>query len=1096
VKHWLAAPLLALIAALGGFTTLWAIDVSTSLYTSNIQLLNLGLTRQNFAAATEISGASLIDDAFMAADTLNAVITQGPTEIPSMPPNNRINVQDCVTDDGGSFVDWQSECQTSTEADFPLLPAAPAVDDAIYFACDNPCRIITVNVAQEAVADSLSVLWEYFNGTAFVTASNVSDLTQSFTRAGQRAISFDMPSDFATTSVTGSVVGATYWVRARVSEVDSPAQQALGTEAWYENGQWWQWGQSQSINQELLYQLNVGGPDLVTNHQIMPGAAGVVTPDNASIELGDTYTVHFDGSINFTAGVTGSDVCIVCKDAAFRLYISESEITGSTNEITLDLNSGAVVLSIDGIPDSVDLPISTTPHIVDVISDGTDVTLSVDGVGTATDSAVTINDNANDWTFGSNQGFVFANTIYFLPDDTAVAFEMFDSESDWDTGNFVNTQSTSGEPDAEISTMVEIAVDDGFWRTGASPGFFNALSIARFGNIAGDPENSFFRFDNVQIPAGSTISATHLEFVPQQLASSITVDTLIAGIDDADANAPSNSAEAIAAVRTTAQVAWNNVETWSHASHVTPTTNDSPDIASIIQEIVDLPGWVSGNSIVIFVEDNGSSSNATRSASTVEEHHSAAKLKITLAPAPAAMNDFVELETNLTVPLQWARDCGTCNGSWLVDSTGARFGNFGTRPNPGPSGNSFDGITQNLAASAGEVWSASVRFAEEFSSDNGEFRLYMRWLDSGGSTISEVFANNSAVGSPLYSTMTLNGQTAPANTAFLQIRLMEESCGVSGCDGNAFPNLWDAAMACICATAPTFPDALNQLTNESFEQIYDSTGTWVSPTINLTQTDVATSLISWDSIEPTGTTLLIEVSLDNQMTWQTATNNDPIPGITPGDDLSGQTLHVRLSFTPDSDGGKSASVGLLSLIILDDVPETSALLFYQLRETPGIIIDDLSPNVNNGVMSYPVQLSGIVSNISPLRSNRTLLSQQDALGIGDFAAPVTGSGANLNLFGEDKGEYLPFVGAFVQAFESVGFPVNALWAGAILIITVGAGAVTWRFTNSNELIVSIVVGGILILAAAIGDGLIPGWVPFVTILMLVSYNLLRSRLPI
>jgi hypothetical protein len=460
------------------------------------------------------------------------------------------------------------------------------------------------------------------------------------------------------------------------------------------------------------------------------------------------------------------------------------------------------------------------------------------------------------------------------------------------------------------------------------------------------------------------------------------------------------------------------------------------------------------------------------------------------------MNDFVELETNLTVPLQWARDCGTCNGSWLVDSTGARFGNFGTRPNPGPSGNSFDGITQNLAASAGEVWSASVRFAEEFSSDNGEFRLYMRWLDSGGSTISEVFANNSAVGSPLYSTMTLNGQTAPANTAFLQIRLMEESCGVSGCDGNAFPNLWDAAMACICATAPTFPDALNQLTNESFEQIYDSTGTWVSPTINLTQTDVATSLISWDSIEPTGTTLLIEVSLDNQMTWQTATNNDPIPGITPGDDLSGQTLHVRLSFTPDSDGGKSASVGLLSLIILDDVPETSALLFYQLRETPGIIIDDLSPNVNNGVMSYPVQLSGIVSNISPLRSNRTLLSQQDALGIGDFAAPVTGSGANLNLFGEDKGEYLPFVGAFVQAFESVGFPVNALWAGAILIITVGAGAVTWRFTNSNELIVSIVVGGILILAAAIGDGLIPGWVPFVTILMLVSYNLLRSRLPI
>jgi hypothetical protein len=975
-----------------------------------------------------------------------------------------------------------------------LLPTTPAVDDAIYFACDNPCRIITVNVAQEAIADSLNLTWEYFNGTAFVTASNVSDLTQSFTRAGQRAISFDMPSDFATTSVTGSVVGATYWVRARVTDVDSPTQQALGTEVWYENGQWWQWGQSQSINQELLYQLNVGGPDLVTNHQIMPGTAGVVTSDNASIELGDTYTVHFDGSINFTAGVTGSDVCIVCKDAAFRLYISESEVTGSTNEITLDLNSGAVVLSIDGIPDSVDLPISTTPHIVDVISDGTDVTLSVDGIGTDTDSAVTVTDNANDWTFGSNQGFVFANTIYFLPDDTAVAFEMFDSESDWDTGNFVNTQSTSGEPDAALSTMVEIAIDDGWWTPSTS--LNNTGAGAFFGDSAGSTLNAFFRFDGLAIPAGSTISSATLEFVPNQTLSTTTVDALIAAIDEDDANAPATFAEADGATRTTAQSAWNNVETWSHVSHVTPTTNDSTDITSVIQEVVDRAGWTSGNAIVIFIENNASSASAFRGASTVEEHHSAAKLHITLAPAPMAMNDFVELETNLTVPLGWTRRCGTCNGSWLVDATGARFGNFGARPNPGDSGNTFDSITQDLGAAEGEIWSASVRFAQEFTADNGEFRLYMTWLDSGGSTISEVFDNDPAAASPLYSTMTVDGQTAPATTATLRIRLVQELCGVSGCDGNAFPNLWDAAMACICATAPTFPDALNQLTNESFEQIYDSTGTWVSPTINLTQTDVATSLISWDSIEPTGTTLLIEVSLDNQMTWQTATSNQPIPGINPGDDLSGQTLHVRLSFAPDSDGGKSPSVGLLSIIILDDVPESSALLFYQLRETPGIIIDDLSPNVNNGTMSYPVQLSGILSNISPLRSNRTPLSQQDALGIGDFAAPVTGSGANLNLFGEDQGEYLPFAGAFVQAFESVGFPVNAMWAGAILILAVGAGAATWRFTNGNELIVSIVVAGILILAAAIGDGLIPGWVPFVTILMLVSYNLLRSRLPI
>jgi len=515
-----------------------------------------------------------------------------------------------------------------------------------------------------------------------------------------------------------------------------------------------------------------------------------------------------------------------------------------------------------------------------------------------------------------------------------------------------------------------------------------------------------------------------------------------------------------------------------------------------VQEIVDLPGWAAGNSIVIFVEDDGSSANARRFASTVEEHHSAAKLIITLAPAPVALNDFVELETNLTVPLQWTRRCGTCNGSWLVDETGARFGNFGARPNPGDSGNTFDSITQDFAASEGEVWSASVRFVQEFSSDNGEFRLYMTWLDSGGGTISEVFDNDPAAGSPLYSTMTLNGQTAPALTDSLRVRLVQELCGISGCDGNAFPNLWDAVMVCECVAAPTFPDALNQTLNESFEQIYDSSGTWVSPTINLTQTDVATSAISWGAIEPTGTTLLVEVSLDNQMTWQTATNDAAIPGINPGDDVSGMTLHVRLSMSPDAIGSKSPSVGLLSIIILDDVPEASAILFYQLRETPSFTIEDLSPNMNDGIMSYPVQLTGIFSNISPLQSNRIALSQQAAIGAGDFAAPVTGSETNINLFGDDTGDFIPFAEPFTDAFQGAGFPVAAFWVAAVLLIGIAAGAAVWRFTNGNELLVSITLGGALVLAAALGDGLIPGWVPFIAIAMMAAYNILRSRLPI
>jgi hypothetical protein len=66
--------------------------------------------------------------------------------------------------------------------------------------------------------------------------------------------------------------------------------------------------------------------------------------------------------------------------------------------------------------------------------------------------------------------------------------------------------------------------------------------------------------------------------------------------------------------RTTASVAWANVPAWTSG-----TWYNSPDIKTIVQEIVNLSTWASGEGMVIFLEDNSSTAGAYRQFSGVED---------------------------------------------------------------------------------------------------------------------------------------------------------------------------------------------------------------------------------------------------------------------------------------------------------------------------------------------------------------------------------------------------------------------------------------------------------------------------------------------
>lgn len=1092
--------ILPVVTVLSTVTTVLALDTSSALYTSNLLFLNLGTTKSNFAIAEPISGSAMIDDGFMAADTLNAVIHEGPNQIPGMPPNNRIVVEGAVVDDGGSFTEFTAEAQDAVELDVALLPASPAVDDAAYFGCDNPCRIVTVDIGQEGIGD-WTVKWEYYNGTAFVTASNVDDRTNAFQLAGQRTVSFDMPTDFATSTITGSAVDA-FWVRARVDSVSTSSQQAIANQEWYENGQWWMWGDSLSINEQILYNMSVGGPDLVTHHQIFPGDAGIITPDDASIELGDSYQVHWEGAVSF---VTGSDVaCILCKGTGgtspFQLFVSDID----TNEITLSVTgSGNTTLSISGLPDATAPITGVAPHTIDVVSDGTNVTLTVAGLTAASGDAQDITDIADDYVWMNNSAATYANVMYFFPDELGFAATVIDTEAEWDTGAFVDQVSTGGQAAWTTERLSEASADDGYWLEGTSA-FNNTDDSTQFGYNGGGgatSANAFYRFDNLIIEQGATITSASLTATPFTANAAATVNVAINGVDADDPAAPSTYAAAEALTRTTATVAWSAVSSFVLNSPVT-----SPDIATIIQEIVDRPGWASGNGLVILVEDSGSTAagGTTRAPSAFEGHSTAMSLTIEVDTGEVFTDDFIELDTvdisaSVDVVEGWTGACsgGSCFSGSTYDlgatDRKAVFGLTGWRLSGNSSIGNLGRITSDpVAAVAGETWSFSTYAYRATAGSGCTTSLIVIWRDAGSVALS-LPSVTFPVDATSYQLVELNGEVAPATAATAELRVD------SLCTGSTGSQVYlDGAMAAEAATAPAFGDSSNALVNPSFEQILEPTGTWISPSISLTATDVASSLVIWDGFGPFDATITAETSIDSQASWQSVTNGGAISGIALGDDVSGGTLNVRFTLATSTDANPVLSpwVSLVAVVVADDVSEEDTILFYQLRTTPGVTIEDLSPNSNDGTMSYPVQLSGVFTDITPLVTTRTPLSQQAAIGAGEFAAPVTGSAAALNLFGQDDGSFLPGGDALANAAAQAGFPVGALWASIVMIIGVVAGAVAYRLTAPNQWPASVVLAATVVIAAALGEGIVPGWVPVVTIMMLVSWNLLRSRLPI
>jgi len=198
-------------------------------------------------------------------------------------------------------------------------------------------------------------------------------------------------------------------------------------------------------------------------------------------------------------------------------------------------------------------------------------------------------------TYTPNTGFSGSDSFTFKANDGQ-------TDSNIATVNIIVTPSTGNT----ITVPVIQGSDDAGIDNACS--YFTTSNETYFGQCSnGSLIISGFRFQNVQIPAGATINEAHLEFTVDGPYTSVIVVKFF-GQRSENSTTFTNTDRPDNRPLTATFVPWTISDPWSFGQ-----SRSSPNLASIIQEIVNLPGWASGNALTIITKsDSAVPSNTAR----------------------------------------------------------------------------------------------------------------------------------------------------------------------------------------------------------------------------------------------------------------------------------------------------------------------------------------------------------------------------------------------------------------------------------------------------------------------------------------------------
>ena len=186
---------------------------------------------------------------------------------------------------------------------------------------------------------------------------------------------------------------------------------------------------------------------------------------------------------------------------------------------------------------------------------------------------------------------------------------------------FVKIPPRDGETVARIGTGADDAEEQ--LATGAVSLNSSDLELVRDGS---NDQLVGLRFPDLQIPADSTVLSASLTFKTDESSTETTALEIRAQATDNAASFTTAAYNLSSRARTAASTAWQP-DGWSTIGKL----RESPDIAPVIQEVLDRTGWQAGNALALLVDGSG-----RRVAESYEGSASGAPLlRVVWRPTPA-----------------------------------------------------------------------------------------------------------------------------------------------------------------------------------------------------------------------------------------------------------------------------------------------------------------------------------------------------------------------------------------------------------------------------------------------------------------------------
>jgi type IV pilus assembly protein PilY1 len=155
--------------------------------------------------------------------------------------------------------------------------------------------------------------------------------------------------------------------------------------------------------------------------------------------------------------------------------------------------------------------------------------------------------------------------------------------------------------------------------------FYMSTKVSYVGVYNGKESHSTFWFSNVNIPQGTQIVSAWIKLPASQDLSS-TCAARIVGFDQDYASPVSNLSDWQSRPRTSATVLWS-MEPWQKGRWYS-----TPEIASIVQEIVDREGWRSGRSLAFSIGPESGTTGYRALYQRDQDYFSGAELTIDYLP--------------------------------------------------------------------------------------------------------------------------------------------------------------------------------------------------------------------------------------------------------------------------------------------------------------------------------------------------------------------------------------------------------------------------------------------------------------------------------